>query len=210
MQRPPFVSVNIRSSRPGGRVGRSDIVEAFVAAIEAGQLRPGMRLAPVRALEHQLGISKNTAQAAYDELVARGLLESRARAGVFVAGEGSTPSTARIGPAVKAAAPAEFDTPKLAPPAMPDKQRVELSSVFIDPSLLPKKRLADCVRSVLHSPGLQPFYDAQGHPGLRRAIAERLAARGMEAEPDDIILTTGSQQALDLVARSLKQRRIAM
>ena len=39
---------------------------------------------PVRALEKQLGLSKNTAQAAYDELVARGLVEAREREGVFV------------------------------------------------------------------------------------------------------------------------------
>jgi DNA-binding transcriptional regulator YhcF (GntR family) len=41
-------------------------------------------LPPVRALEKQLGLSKNTAQAAYDELVARGLVEAREREGMFV------------------------------------------------------------------------------------------------------------------------------
>src|SRR3979490_629234 len=52
----------------------------------SGALPAGSRLPPVRALENQLGLLKNTAQAAYDELVARGLVETREREGVFVLG----------------------------------------------------------------------------------------------------------------------------
>ena len=87
--------------------------------------------------------------------------------------------------------------------------RLELSNVFIDPELLPHAQLSDCFRSVLANPGLQTFYDAQGHAGLREAIAERLRARGIEASADEVIITSGSQQALDIVGRSLERKVIA-
>ena len=160
---------------------------------------------PVRALEKQLGLSKNTAQAAYDELVARGLVEAREREGVFVLA------------ATRTAAP----PPQLTPPALrvieppltrtdlPPRGTTALSTVFIDPELLPTERLAECARSVLRE-RMPSHYDAQGYPPLREAIAKRLQARGLDVERDDIVITTGSQQSLDIVARSLATKRIAI
>jgi hypothetical protein len=85
-----------------------------------------------------------------------------------------------------------------------------IGNVFIDPDLLPTEKLAECVRAVLRQPGLATIYDAQGYPPLRRAIAARLAARGIEVDADAIVVTTGSQQALDIVARALEVRRVAI
>jgi len=53
-------------------------------------------------------------------------------------------------------------------------------------------------------------YDAQGYPPLRRAIAKRLQARGLVVDPDEMVITTGSQQSLEIVARSLAVRRVAV
>jgi GntR family transcriptional regulator/MocR family aminotransferase len=205
MAREPYVSVNLSASRAGHRVSQKDIVEQLSQEITSGRLRPAMRLPPVRALEHQLGISKNTAQAAYDELVARGLLEARLRQGVFVAvpAEGVVAAPLRHPSAPRLVGP---DLPRPQPVRL---ERLELSNVFIDPELLPHAQLSDCFRSVLANPGLHTFYDAQGHPALREVIAERLRARGIEASPDDVIVTAGSQQALDIVARSLEHKVVA-
>jgi DNA-binding transcriptional MocR family regulator len=209
MTRPPYVSLNLRLNAPGRRAVARDLVLAVEREIQAGRLTAGLRLPPVRVLEHQLGISKNTVQAAYDELVARGLLDSRAREGVFVA-ESPAAKTEDLQP-IGAAAP-DFMPARFAR-AEPTKSgasgTIQLSTVFIDPDLLPVAQLNDCFRSVLASKGLQPFYDAQGYPPLRQAIAERLKARGMDVEADDVIVTTGSQQGIDIVARSLKRRHIA-
>ena len=81
--------------------------------------------------------------------------------------------------------------------------------MFIDPELLPTERLAECARSVLRE-RMPSLYDAQGYRPLREAIAKRLSARGLDVEPDEIVITTGSQQSLDIVARSLAVRRIAV
>ena len=215
MTRPPYVSLNLRLNAPGRRAVARDLVLALEREIQAGHLTAGLRLPPVRVLEHQLGISKNTVQAAYDELVARGLLDTRAREGVFVAqlaqlAQNPTAKAEEIQPIGAA-------KPDLVPPrfarAEPTKSGaagvIQLSTVFIDPDLLPVAQLNDCFRAVLASKGLQPFYDAQGYPPLRHAIAERLKARGMDASADDVIITTGSQQGIDIVARSLRDRHIA-
>src|SRR5256885_15815752 len=82
MSRIPFVGLHVVPS--GRRATSSDIVASVQREILGGGLPAGSRLPPVRALEKQLGLSKNTAQAAYDELVARGLVEAREREGVFV------------------------------------------------------------------------------------------------------------------------------
>lgn len=205
MAREPHVSVHLRASQPGRRVSQRDIVEQLSREIAAGRLRPAMRLPPVRALEHQLGISKNTVQAAYDELVARGLLEARWRQGVFVA----VPTEGMPAAPLHQASAPRLRGPDLPRPEPVRFERLELSSVFIDPDLLPHEQLSDCFRSVLAVPGLPTFYDAQGYPALREVIAERLRGRGIEASPEDVIITSGSQQALDIVARSLEQRVVA-
>jgi DNA-binding transcriptional MocR family regulator len=206
MSRPPFVSVHIQSPAPGRRVTAADIVEAYAREIRGGRIPAGCRLPPVRVLERQLGLSKNTAQAAYDELAARGLLDARPREGVFVA--------AAEGVSLAAAPIAEPPAPALKPvPALfasaPREGHLRLSSVFIDPDLLPREALLDCFRSVLRQPGLEPFYDHQGHRPLRTAIAQRLHRRGMEVRPEQVILTVGSQQAIDIVSRSLAVGRMA-
>ncbi|HSN30458.1 MAG TPA: PLP-dependent aminotransferase family protein [Kofleriaceae bacterium] len=202
MSRSPYIRLRIEA--PGRRATSADIVASVQREIQGGALPAGSRLPPVRALEAQLGLSKNTAQAAYDELVARGLVEAREREGVFVL------ASDRIGTPAPIASP---PLPALVPPALtrpdaPPKDAIPLSTVFIDPALLPTERIAECARSVLREK-MPAQYDAQGYRPLREAIAKRLSARGLDVEADEVVITTGSQQSLDIVARSLAVRRIA-
>lgn len=205
MARAPFVRVNFQPSGPRRRVNAEDIVRTLAEEVGAGRLPRGSRLPPVRALEHELGISKNTVQAAYDELCSRGLLLTKERDGVFVA---EAPSAAWAATPLGAPAP-RFGEPALDRQRLPEPDVLPLSMVFIDPELLPRERLAECFKSVLHIPGLHALYDAQGYAPLREVIAKRLRGRGMEVSAGDIVITTGSQQALDAVCRALTRRKIA-
>jgi DNA-binding transcriptional MocR family regulator len=203
MTRAPYVGLHVSSHERGVRA--ADIVASVQREIASGALPAGSRLPPVRALEKQLGLSKNTAQAAYDELVARGLVEAREREGVFVLA------------ATRVEAPSPIVTsplPVLVPPPLsrPDfagRGTTPLSTVFIDPELLPTERIAECARSVLRE-RMPSQYEAQGYRPLREAIARRLSARGLDVEADEVVITTGSQQSLDIVARSLAVKRIAL
>jgi GntR family transcriptional regulator/MocR family aminotransferase len=205
--RAPYFSIAVRASRPGRRVGADDVVSAVLAEMKAGRLPPGGRLPPVRALERQLGLSKNTVQAAYDELVARGALETREREGVFVRQVGRVEPTAP--PRAKPPAPPFRPVPAVFRSA-PPQGTIALSTVLIDPELLPRERVADCARSVLRTPGWSPLYDYQGHPQLRELVATRLRQRGIDVRASQVVTTVGSQQALDMVARALDVRRVGL
>jgi len=204
--RPPYVHVNIRSAAPGRPPKALDIVATIQAEVAAGRLPAGSRVPPVRVLEHQLGVSKNTVQAAYDELRARAVLESREREGVFVS---SADGTATEMPTACRPASPRLRALELPPHRHPGRDAIALSNVFIDPDLLPVDRIGECLRSVLASPGIDTRYDAMGLPSLRRHMARRLSARGIEADPDDVVVTCGSQQAIDAVCRTIDTRRIA-
>jgi DNA-binding transcriptional MocR family regulator len=160
-------------------------------------------------LQHQLGIAKNTVQVAYDELVAQGVLENRERQGYFVLERAAKRAVAQP---QTPAMPVLLKVPTVPRRtqkrgrAMP--QPIRLGSAFIDNDLLPSERVADCFRAVLKR-GVPMDYDAQGFAPLRGLIAQRLQKRGIPAHTDDVIITTGSQQALDVVTRALQKRSIA-
>jgi DNA-binding transcriptional MocR family regulator len=203
MTRSPYIGLHVATS--GRRAAAADIITSVQREIASGSLPAGSRLPPVRALEKQLGLSKNTAQAAYDELVARGLVEAREREGVFVLAPARPAAAA---PVLAAPAP-QVIAPPLTRQEIAPRGMTALSTVFIDPELLPTERIAECARSVLRE-RMPAQYDAQGYRPLREAIARRMNARGLDVEADEIVITTGSQQSLDIVARSLVERRVAV
>lgn len=205
MQRAPFVTFPVRPAG-GRRPAARDVVDGVIGELRAGRLPAGARLPPVRALERQLGMSKNTIQAAYDELVARGVVEAREREGVFVASarEDAAPPPPPVAPPLPALRP----PPAIGAGRVPSGG-ISLSTVFIDPELLPGDRIAECARSVLKA-RMSPWYDVQGHPGLREVIAARLRRRGFDVDASHVVVTTGSQQAIDILARTMTARCAAL
>ncbi|OFZ12752.1 MAG: hypothetical protein A2X86_15685 [Bdellovibrionales bacterium GWA2_49_15] len=200
MERQPYIRLNFDSENSGRPLNVEQLVHIIRRQIQSDGHFKGCRLPPVRALSLQLGLSKNTIQTAYDELRAQGLVESKDRSGIFVA-KGGEPrffeSPINVpGPALKKIANIAPSKPKL-------NNAISLSSVFVDPRILPMEKLSACFRSVLKSPGIPESADPQGMPALREKIALRLRDRGMDVEADHIIITNGSQQALDLVTRVL-------
>jgi len=68
---------------------------------------------------------------------------------------------------------------------------------------LPTDDVLDVVREVLdeHGSAALQYGGGQGDPGLREQLARLMAAEGIEGDPDDIVITTGAQQALDLIGK---------
>jgi 2-aminoadipate transaminase len=80
---------------------------------------------------------------------------------------------------------------------------VSLAGGMPNLSALPMGMMADVVNNLVRENGQEAlqYGNGQGHPKLRAQICEVMALEGIRANPDDIVVTTGSQQALDLISR---------
>jgi DNA-binding transcriptional MocR family regulator len=80
---------------------------------------------------------------------------------------------------------------------------VSLAGGMPNLSALPMEMMASVVEKLILTNGAEAlqYGSGQGHPKLREQICEVMALEGIRANPDDIIVTTGSQQALDLISR---------
>lgn len=80
---------------------------------------------------------------------------------------------------------------------------VSLAGGMPNLSALPMEMMASVVHKLIMTNGAEAlqYGSGQGHPKLREQICEVMALEGIRANPDDVIITTGSQQALDLISR---------
>ncbi len=93
--------------------------------------------------------------------------------------------------------------------AQTNRNPICLSSVFIDPRLLPIKKIEKTILKLAKSHRLSKSNDPQGNDRLRIEIAKRLKKASIGVEPEELILTHGSQQAIDLVTRAMTGRVVA-
>lgn len=80
---------------------------------------------------------------------------------------------------------------------------VSLAGGMPNLSALPMEMMASVVNQLILTNGAEAlqYGSGQGHPKLREQICDVMALEGIRANPDDVIVTTGSQQALDLISR---------
>ena len=200
------IDLPARGSRSMGR----ELHRQLRSAIVGGRLHPGLRLPPTRELASALGVSRNTVLAAYDLLLSEGYVAARGRSGTIVADFLSRPSQhegcpvkpgadARLSPAWRARAPM-IRTGAL------ESYRFDFSIGIPDPESFPfpvwrrlaARALRDMSRTRLG------YGEPEGRPALREAIAGHISfARAIACTPEDIVVTSGAQQAFDLLARIL-------
>jgi GntR family transcriptional regulator/MocR family aminotransferase len=199
------------------------LYERLRGSILAGHLEAGTRLPSTRVLASSLGVSRTTTALAYELLLLEGYLESRVGDGTWVArlhpeqvfqGSGNAPSldvsdTSGTKPAVFARrGQVLIDMPY--PEGFYGERARRGRSLFLvgqpDVTSFPYKIWARLLaRHARHSlPALSGYQYVQGYLPLRQAIATHIGVtRGVHCSPEQIILTTGGQGALDLVARVL-------
>ena len=80
---------------------------------------------------------------------------------------------------------------------------VSLAGGMPNLSALPMEMFSDVIQKLVRENGQEAlqYGSGQGHPKLREQICDIMALEGIRAHPDDVIVTTGSQQALDLISR---------
>lgn len=174
---------------PVDRDGPTPIWRQIAAAVRAeivsGALPAGTRLPSTRRLAADLSVSRILVENAYAELAADGVVEGRPGSGTFVAG---------VAP-VAAITPAPAD-------------EVSFRGVG-DPDLYPVKAMTYTIRDVVRRDGSSVLgygSEVSGHPPLRATIAQMLASQGIQADPRDVLITSGSQQGLALVFFALLRR----
>ncbi|GAA1861626.1 PLP-dependent aminotransferase family protein [Pseudonocardia ailaonensis] len=174
------------------------------AAVLDARLRPGDRLPATRELAGIVAVSRGTVTAAYERLTAEGFLVGKVGAGTFVA-RGVRPERRRRAPGGAVRPRTGF--PATAPATVvPPAVRVDLSVGMPDPSLFPLATWRRLVSAELRPGriGAVAYSEPGGQPALRAAIARHLGlARGLRAGADDVVVTSGAQQAFDLVGRVL-------
>jgi GntR family transcriptional regulator/MocR family aminotransferase len=190
--------------------GRGDlsarIYRQLHEAVLDGRLRSGERLPPTRELARQLAVSRNTVALAYERLTAEGFLVARVGAGTFVcASPLDLASMPAAGAAVVLPRPmwqelAADDTGTPAPlpydfsVGVPDARRFPLEAW--------RRQVARQLRDL--DPAEANYGDPAGHPALREEIARHIGlSRSVRVPAAQVLVTSGVQQALDLIARVL-------
>ncbi len=192
------------------------LFDQIAERIRSGAWPPGYRLPATRALARDLRAHRNTVVRAYEELVATGYVESVVGRGTFVsdrapaapaplgiaAAQRQLPWDALTATACDVEPLLRFD--RFRRDAMPP-HAINLTRMQPSDALLPHAALRRCIDHVLRSMGPRAlgYAPREGVPRLREQIAAHLSRVGVPARAEDVLITTGSQQALDVVARAL-------
>ena len=183
----------------------------FAERIRNRLLAPGARLPSVRQCAEQHGLSPSTVVAAYDQLLAQGLVEARRNRGFFVRemAPGPEPRKSNVsGNDAAALRRAPVNAATLIRGmfhSVSDKPQPGMG-VF-PPEWLESTFMPAAVRKVTGTQALKEFSLQYGEPagdaGLRRSLSKKLAGLSIHATPEQIITTVGATHALDVVSRTL-------
>ena len=207
----PVIAIDRASAKPLYR----QLYEGYREAILEGRLRAGQRLPSTRSLAGELRISRIPVLNAFEQLLAEGYFESRVGAGTFVASALSDQLSAPAGQA-----PSRKPAPGPGPrevargpevllrrepePWLQGRGAFRLSQSAVDH--FPFQVWAGLVARHGRNPrgSLLGYGDPMGYPPFREAVASYLrTSRGVRCEAAQIMVVSGSQQALELSARVL-------
>lgn len=196
------------------------LVEALRRAMLDGVLTAGQRLPSSRDLAHDLGLSRNTVMAAISQLSVEGYLQSHVGSGTYVAdhvplGRSSFARTSGDGVSRdRLHKKGSCDTPLLSQRGQALTQRFTAATLEVQPfvpgpadfSAFPVELWQRLQNKHWRQrrPDLLDYNDQGGYGPLRRAVADYLRAfRSVQLDPDQVLITTGTQQSLNLCTQLL-------
>jgi DNA-binding transcriptional MocR family regulator len=189
----------------------------FAQRIRDRLLAPGARLPSVRLCAQQQGVSPSTVVAAYDQLLAQGLVEAHKNRGFYVrkVAVAGIPAaqTAPISGAKEGGAAVQTHRAPLNATALirgmfqgvsnkPQPGMGVLPQAWLQSTFLATAVRRSCSVEALNAFSLQ-YGEPAGDMGLRRALSTKLAGLSVHAAPEQIITTVGATNALDVVSRTL-------
>lgn len=198
----PDIALDREDSRPLYQ----QIKQALSAAIEAGDLPPLTRLPATRALARALGVNRVTVVTAYAELAAEGYISSHVGRGTFVLDAATRWQQAPPPPSLRH--PGDWSAHNFSREMMRLARRPDILSFapgMPATDLLPADAYRLALNTVLRrdGPEVLQYGPLEGYAPLAAAIAADLAAGGIRARPEHLLITSGAEQALGLVLRTL-------
>jgi DNA-binding transcriptional MocR family regulator len=184
------------------------------AMVHAGDLHPGDRIPASRELASQLGVHRTTVANAYAELESEGLIQGHVGRGTFIrAANGAGKFTPPPPPAPQnggtvrweslfADEHADGNLHRLTRPGPPDA--ISFVMARPDQKLFPLDEFRACVNAVFSREGARILQmgPSDGYPPLREALLEFLQQEGTPAAPENLLITGGGQQSLDLLSKA--------
>ena len=170
--------------------------------IDRRVLIPGARLTSVRAMAEATGFSKSTIVEAYDRLVAERVIRSRAGSGFYVAAQLAPLFLARVGPRLER----EVDPLCVMRQSLiADTASHSPGSGWLPDDWMPEELLRKGLRAIARSreASVTGYAPPLGTEPLRRLLALRVGDQGIEATPEQVLLTDSGTHAIDLVCRFL-------
>jgi len=182
---------------------RVDMVMATIRQRIAGRsLATGARLPSIRKFAAALKVSPSTVVDAYERLVAEGAIRARPGSGFYVASQAAPLSLADLGPQVDRA----VDPFWISRQSLESRDgALKPGCGWLPPSWLPEDGMRRALRTLSRADGavLADYASSLGLPALRQLLARRMAERGIDCPPDQIMLVESGTQALDLLCRFL-------
>lgn len=195
----------------GGANKHHRLYELIKSEVLAGKLAGGTKLPPSRQLARELGVSRNTVVYAYEQLLAEEYVVATVGRGTFV-NKLARPLAPRPASTAEPAAPI---APAMlsrrarkilrAPGASPQQWGAFVPGVP-DVTLFPHQTWRRLLARHWHRPAPEnlSYSTVAGHPALRKAVAQHLhMTRSVRCTPEQVVITTGIHQAVDLVTRLL-------
>ena len=180
--------------------------------IESGALPVGARLPSTRELAEVLEVHRKTVVQAFQALEAEGWVEAGVGQGTFVRRPGGRPAPdggtgsafpwEEVGPSNPTR---DEDLREFVLRQAPREDSVRFTGATPDPALFPADEFRGILDEVLRTEGVHAldYGPAAGLLSLREWLAARLSAKGIAATADQVLIVNGSQQGMDLVARTL-------
>jgi GntR family transcriptional regulator/MocR family aminotransferase len=185
------------------------VLELMQQAILTGQLAPGTKLPSSRTLAIDLGIARNTVLHVYDQLTAEGYVNSTTGSGTYVADTAPRDGAAKKAKAGETKAPCTISrrgARLIAQAGVSPKQWGAFMPGVPDVAEFPARTWSRLQARLWKraSPDLLTYAPGGGYRPLRRALSDYLrVARSVKCQPDQIIITTGIHQSIDLAVRLL-------
>jgi GntR family transcriptional regulator / MocR family aminotransferase len=186
--------------RSGSRPLADQIVETLASLIDGGLLEAATRLPTTRQMAAALGVNRAAVLEAIRRLKASGRVETRIGSGTVVRSPQRAHSPSTFEPPLSAAARRVPIAGSAAPvgPLLADFSQLSPDERFF-PTDQFEAMLAGAWKSARE---IWQYGSPYGHVGLRRLIAERLAAHGPQRDVEEVLITSGAQQGLDLLFKT--------